>query len=116
MKPAIRDSQKSYYGAVLVYETFSDDSDYQPLYEEEILLVEASSEDEAKECAVRAAKSRETSYKNQYGQTINVRFKHLLDVQAMQEMPGDGSTVYSRYFRDYSAYENFEPLLKGQAL
>jgi hypothetical protein len=116
MKPIVKDSYQSYYGAVLVFKSSSDNLDYQPLYEEEVCLVEASSEDEAKECAIQIGKSRETSYKNQYGHVINLHFEYLLDVQSMQGLPGHGSTVYSRHFRDYSAYEKFEPLLNGQAL
>jgi hypothetical protein len=116
VEPVRQDSGQSYYGAVLVFESSSDSLDYEPLYEEEILLVVASSEDEAKKYAVQLGKTREVSYKNQYGQTINVHFKDLLDVQSMQTFPDHGATVYCRHFRDYAAYNNFEPLLEGKAL
>ena len=39
-----------------------------------------------------------------------------MDVQRIDAEIGHGSTLYVRHFRDYSAYEAFEPLLAGQLL
>lgn len=117
MESVLEGSRQSYYAAVLVFESSSDEVNYQPLYEEEVLIVEAPSEDAARERAIQLGKERETSYKNQDGQTISNQFKRLLDVQAIQDGQIEhGSTVYSRHFRDYAAYETFEPLLEGQPL
>lgn len=117
MKSVLEGSRQSYYAAVLVFESSSNEDNHQPLYEESVVLVEASSEENAEERAIQLGKAQETSYQNQDGQTINHRFKCLLEVQLVQDdQIKHGSTVYSRHFRDYAAYENFEPLLNGQSL
>ena len=114
---SVLEDNKSYYAAVLVFEASSDQANHQPLYEESVVLVKAASEEDAEELAIQLGNSQETSYQNQDGQTINHRFKCLLEVQAIQDgWIKHGSTIYSRHFRDYAAYENFEPLLNGQSL
>lgn len=106
------------YTAVLIFETISDSPSYQPLYSEEFVAVEASSEDDARTNVIAQAKSSEHSYQNRYNETINVKFKALIDVQEPIDeaaLSGEG-TIYVRHFCDYAAYEAFEPLLKGKAL
>lgn len=63
------------YTAISIFETCSDSPGYESLYSEEISVVEANSEEEAKERAIAQGKASEHSYKNQYDETINVRFK-----------------------------------------
>lgn len=105
------------YAAVLLFETSCLSPSYKPLYEEEIVLIEASSEEAAKRSAVEYAKQQECSYENQYKETITNSFKLLLDIQLMQsDKLSHGTTLYTRHFRDYKAYEAFEPLLAGQPL
>lgn len=105
------------YTAVLTYETSSLSPDYQPLYSEEFIAVEANSEEEAKERAIAQGKESEHSYQNRYDQTIHVKFKTLVDVQEpLDAVPGKEGTIYVRHFRDYRAYEAFEPLLEGKPL
>lgn len=109
---------KMLYTAVLIFETISDSSSYQPLYSEEFVAVEASSEDDARTNAIAQAKASEHSYQNQDNETINVKFKTLIDVQEPVDenaLSGEG-TIYVRHFRDYPAYEAFEPFLKGKTL
>lgn len=106
------------YTAISIFETSSDSPSYQPLYSEEISVVEASSDDEAKERAIAQGKASEHSYKNQYDEPINVKFKAVIDVQEPVDdvaLSAEG-TIYVRHFRDYSAYEAFEPLLSGKEL
>ena len=103
-------SSSDYYAAVLMFETSSDASDYKPLYSEEIMLIKAPSEEQARASAKTCAKGQETSYQNEYGETIQVMFKALVDVQLMQFKPSHGVTVYCRHFRNYAEYEAFEPL------
>ena len=106
----------SYYAAVIIYETSSPSTTYKPLYEEEVALIEASSEEEAKERAISHANEQETSYENQYGETITNSFKLLADIQLIQSKPEHGTSIYTRFFRNYDAYAAFEPLLEGEEL
>ncbi|EDX82539.1 hypothetical protein S7335_1243 [Synechococcus sp. PCC 7335] len=107
----MRESPKPcFYAAVLVFETSSDAPGYKPLYSEEIMLIEATSEEQASASAKACAKGQETSYQNEYCETIQVRFKSLVDVQLMQFEPSHGATVYCRHFHSYPAYEAFELL------
>lgn len=70
------------YTAISIFETCSDSPSYESLYSEEISVVEANSEEEARERAIAQGKASEHSYKNQYDETINVKFKAVIDVQA----------------------------------
>lgn len=105
------------YSAVILYVSTAPAVDRVPLYEEEVVLIEARSEEEAKHKAIEYAKQQETSYQNGDGETIVNTFKAIVDVQRMidAEMT-HGSTLYVRHFRDYQAYESFEPMLKGEPL
>ena len=108
-----------YYAAVVIFENNSPAADYEPLYEETVVLITAGSEAVATEKALAYGKASEFSYNNCYGETITVSFKLLLEVTEVIDELKDfdkGIEVYGRYFRDYAAYEAFEPLLKGQEL
>ncbi|MEO1621677.1 MAG: DUF4288 domain-containing protein, partial [Cyanobacteria bacterium J06632_3] len=67
-------------------------------------------------------KQEEISYQNENHETITISLKLLLDVRPIEAADGDFAfrgevcEIYSRYFRDYMAYEAFEPLLKGKLL
>ena len=105
------------YVAIIIFETSSPSPDYRTLYEEEISLIEASSEEQAREKALAHGKAQETTYQNQYGETLTVTFKTLVDVQQVLDSDfKDGSLIYARHFRDYESYEAFEPFLKGEEL
>lgn len=105
------------YTAVILYVATAPALDEAPLYEEEVVLIEAHSEAEAKHKAIEYAKQQETSYKNGDGETIVNTFKGIVDVQRMIDAEmAHGSTLYVRHFRDYQAYESFEPMLKGEPL
>lgn len=102
------------YSAVLVYESSSSASGYEPLYEETVTVFLATSEDHAAEKAREHARSRQTTYENEDCETITWSFKHLVDVSEISEEIGDGAEIYTRHFRDYQAYCAFEMLLPRQ--
>lgn len=109
----------AFYSAVVVFENSSPAPGHPTLYEEEVILMTAESEEEAQAKAISYAKASEFCYKNGYDETITVSFKLLLEVQSLSgelEDLNTGVAVYGRFFRDYDAYEAFEPLLKGQKL
>ena len=113
------ESATQYYSAVLVFESSSPALGYAPLYEEQIVLFVASSEADARAKAITYGQQEEFSYQNCYEETITISFKQLVEVQSSLyegEQLEAGTEVYSRHFRDYAAYEAFEPLLRGQAL
>jgi hypothetical protein len=110
-EPAAGDGPKLYV-AVLVAESSSDAPDYQPLYEESLVLIHAGSDAEAAARAKAVGTEVETSYVNDTGESITWTLKHVLDVnRTLTDELEDGTTLYSRHFRDYDSYRRFEPLL-----
>lgn len=101
------------YAAVLIFESSFPNGEYKTEYEEEIVMIEAASRGAAKDSAIAHGKDSEHSYQNENGETIEIKFKHFISVQLMDQ-PMPGSTLYSRSFKDYAAYEKFEPMLQGQ--
>lgn len=47
------------------------------------------------------------------GETIMYAFKEIVDVRQVDDALVDGAEVYSRHFRNYDAYRDFEPMLDG---
>ena len=76
-------------------------------------MIEADSREAARENALGHGQDSEHRYQNADGETIEIKFKCLVSVQLMDK-PAPGSTLYSRSFKDYAAYEKFEPMLQGQ--
>ncbi|MBE3558432.1 MAG: DUF4288 domain-containing protein [Ktedonobacteraceae bacterium] len=115
MKAQPVQSNLPFYIAVLLWESSSDRPDYRPLYEESILLIAATSEEEARQKALVSASKY--SYDNVYGETITWSLKHLVDVQpALEEKFSDVTELYARHFRNYEAYRAFEPLLSDEKI
>lgn len=113
------EKKSEYYAAVLIFESRCPAPDDEPLYEEQIVLIRATSAADAEAKAKAYAKTEEISYQNGYGEMVTISTKRLLEVTCSMYVPeaiDQGSEVYGRYFRDYAAYEAFEPLLKGQQL
>jgi hypothetical protein len=98
------------FAAVVVYESACERPGYQPLFEETVTLLEADSAEHAAEKARAHAESRETSYRNDDGDTITWTFRHLVDLVEVDGPLGDGAEVYTRHFRDYRAWLKVEPL------
>ena len=101
------------YAAVLVYESSSAAAGYEPLYEETVTIISATSRDHATEKASEFGVARQSTYENEDGETITWSLKHLVDVSEIQDELSDGSEVYTRHFRDYAAYRTFETMLSG---
>lgn len=105
------------YIAIVVYESSSPAPDYKPLFEECWSIVEANSEEHARQKTQTLAQAGEHSYQNQYGETITVRLKQIVDVALiLDQSMSDGADLYARFFRNYQAYCEFEPLLGGEPL
>lgn len=101
-----------YYSAVVIFVSGSSASDYEPLYEEVVVLMSAESEEQAAEKAIAYGRAQEHSYKNGYGEMITVSFKRLVAVKELLDELKDfdtGIEVHYRYFDDYTVYEAFEP-------
>ncbi|MCI2421622.1 DUF4288 domain-containing protein [Saccharopolyspora sp. K220] len=105
-----------YYVAVLLLEATSDAAAHQPLYEESFVLLKAESEEEAKEKAAEHGKQQETSYQNENHELITWKLKQIIEVKPLEDATfDDGTELYSRFFRNYSAYNSFEPLTEEEA-
>jgi hypothetical protein len=67
--------------------------------------------------AARHGQAQETSYRNADGETISWVLKHVVDVNSVLDADlSQDADLYSRHFRDYDAYQRFEPLLSGEQL
>ncbi len=107
----------SFYIAVIVYESSSDSPTYKILYEECFVTIQANSLDEAKQKAQNHGNKQNSSFKNSAGEQITWNLKSVVDVSpALYDEVADGVDFYSRHFRNYQAYEAFEPLLAGESL
>jgi hypothetical protein len=102
------------YAALLLYASTSSAEDYEPLYDETVTLVRATSTEHAAQRAREFARSRQTSYENEQGETITWSLMHLIDVSAISDPLDDGAEIYTRHFRNYEAYRAFEPMLSGE--
>jgi hypothetical protein len=114
------------YAAVLVLVASTAAPDAHPVYEETVVLLPASSSQEARRQAHAHGRRQETGYLNGQGETVTWTLLEVVDVAPVleeenltlvhDEQAGPGVEVYYRYFRDYAAYRRFEPLLDGEAL
>ena len=105
-----------FYLAVLVTEATKEDGAGEPLYEESFVLLTAESDEEAGEKAAEYGKQQETSYRNENGDLVTWKLKHVVDVRKVEDATfDDGSELYSRFFRNYDAYRSFEPLTEEDA-
>jgi hypothetical protein len=105
------------YIAVVIYESSSDSPTYEALFEESFMIVKASSLEEAQQKANQHATAHTSSFKNEAGDSIVWRLKHIIDVnQVLYDANTDGAEIYARHFRNYQSYREFEPLLSGKEL
>ncbi|MFI5609402.1 DUF4288 domain-containing protein [Amycolatopsis sp. NPDC051903] len=102
------------YVAVVLYEATSDSPAYEPLHREDFVLVHAASEDEARDTVRRRAEAASGSHRNERGELITWRCKHVVDVaQALDEDLTRDADLSARHFHGYDSYRRFEPLLSG---
>lgn len=112
------EEQKRYI-AIVLYEYSCPNPDYESLFEECWSIIDADSVEQARQKVETLAQQNEDSYQNQYGETITVKVKHIVDVAPLLYLNRsiiDGTDLYARFFRNYQAYCDFEPLLGGQPL
>lgn len=101
-----------YYAALVLSKSALKDDKYEPLYEEMLILIEARTKEEAMEKATSVANKTHCSYLNIDKEEVTWSFEKLVDVTEISDSPPqDGSELYSRHFRNYKAYEDFEVLL-----
>lgn len=105
---------KSPYIAITLFEFTSDAPDYVPLYREDVTLLYAESEAEARELAEKNFRSDGGTYKNEAGYNVTVTPTAVIDVvAALIDDLSEGGDLYSRHFRDFEAYSKWEPMLDG---
>ena len=105
--------QLAEYVAIALFEGTSD-ADDEPLYEECFYLVEAKSEEEARQ-KIRSSVEAPFSYENESGEEITWILRVIVDVsEILYDDPADVRELYARHFRDIHAYERWEPLLDGR--
>lgn len=109
--------ETEFYVAVLLFRATHDGQAGDVLFEESFTLLTASGEEEARVKALALGTNREHSYRNENGELITWKLDRVVDVcLAVDDEITDGAELYSRHFRDYDAYWNFEPLLGGRPL
>jgi hypothetical protein len=114
-RPSAPGAQLEFYVAVLLIESSSEASDYQPLYEESFVLLKAESEEEAREKAGEYGKQHEITYHDEHHELISWKLKHVVEVKPLEDATfDDGTELYSRFFRNYTGYRSFEPRLGGE--
>lgn len=105
------------YVALLLFASASTAPGYRPLYREDVVLLHAPSDEEARAAAERHGRAAETSCITVEGETVEVRFLQLVDVAPALEDDLTGTAdLYSRHFRDLDAYRTMDPLLAGEPL
>ncbi|WP_280345270.1 DUF4288 domain-containing protein [Nocardia abscessus] len=103
---------KSPYIAITLFKFSSDAEGYVPLYREDVTLIYAESEAEARELAEANFRSDEGTYKNEAGDNITITPTAVIDVAAaLTDDLSEGGDLYSRHFRDFEAYSKMETLL-----
>ncbi|QKQ77892.1 DUF4288 domain-containing protein [Nostoc sp. TCL240-02] len=120
MKTGSADKVESFYIAIILYKSSSDQADYQTLYQESFVLIKAASLEEAKEKALNHSKNESISYTNENEETITWSLQQVVDVNSVLYDDFDSSKdivdLYTRHFRNYEAYQSFEPLLSKEQL
>ncbi|WP_158578742.1 DUF4288 domain-containing protein [Spongiactinospora rosea] len=99
------DRAKSPHIAVLVYETKVEGGYAPPRYSEDIVLIHASSVEEARTTAEAMGRAEATSYQNVYDETVTWSFVGVADVRAaLYDTLGEDTALYSRGFEDLRRY------------
>jgi hypothetical protein len=103
------DTATTPYIALLLSVSSSGAPDHRPLYEEDVVLVHATSVEHARHRAGQLGERRRTSYRNDRGETITWAFLRIVDVApVLYEDLSVDTELYSRHFRDIEAYDRFD--------
>lgn len=82
--------------------------------------MKATSLESAKDKALNHGKNESVSYTNENGETITWSLHQVVDVNSVLDddldTAEDGVDLYARHFRNYEAYQSFEPLLSKDQL
>ncbi len=99
------------YVAIVLWQA-EHDSGADSLYSEEIHLLQAASLAQAQQQLHARLAAQQTSYLNAAGEQVAWTVRQVLDIQPFL---ADEATdaVYCRHFRNWAAYQAFEPLLDG---
>jgi hypothetical protein len=103
------------YAALILQKAITGDSAHPPLYEETVILVNASSLDEAWKKAESFASDRQPVYRNAAGEVVTWSLERVVDVVPAADPSKDGAEIYSRHFRNYDDYVRFEVLMQKPA-
>ncbi|MGF2037606.1 MAG: DUF4288 domain-containing protein [Nostoc sp. CmiVER01] len=118
MKIESANKVESFYIAIILYKSSSDAPSYQPLYQESFVLIKATSLEKAKAKALNHGKNETVSYTNENGETITWSLQQVVDVNSVLDDDFNSSEeivdLYARHFRNYEAYQSFEPLLSQE--
>lgn len=95
------------YIAVLVYSTLVEGGYSPQRFSEDIVPIVAGSEEEARSMAERAGRGEQTSYSNEFGETVRWSFLGIADLRvALTDTLEPGVGLYSRSFSDLDDYRN----------
>lgn len=95
------------YIAILLYRTTVDDGSGYVTHSEDVVLIHEHSIEGAKARAETMGHDEETSYSNQYGQTVNWEFLGVADVRdALYDDLDSDTALYTRRFDRLSDYES----------
>lgn len=104
------------YIAILLSES-SSGADREPLFCEDIVLIHATSTDDARVRAAQRGESASTTYLTADGAEVRWTFVQVVDVAPiLDEDLTQDADLYARFFRNQRAYREFEPLLGGTPL
>lgn len=90
---------KKWWAADIILVSHVSDSN-ESLYQENIVLVQAETRDQAEEIAVSEGREMEVSYMNQSNQEVRLLYEGVLDVQELISASlEDRAVVFARYLR-----------------
>lgn len=99
-----------YYSALLLYKAVVEENRDELVYEERLLLIEATDEKEALDKAQHLAKDDHVSYLNVYGKSVTWLPMQVLGVcEIMDNSLTSGTELHSRFFKKLEAYQQIEP-------
>jgi hypothetical protein len=92
-----------WYGINLLFKSIHDPatSENEPLWEESILLIEAASEEEARQTGARLGRSKNHEYISASGDLVKWRFEKVESVcEILDDTISSGTEVFSRFLRE----------------
>ncbi len=101
----MQDTKLPQYAAAMLLKLTSDMPNHQTLYDETVILIKASSEEEALNKAIEYGSSRSTTYKNEAGYDVTLSFDRIAKVDPITEnVLSEVTEVWGRFFHDVEAY------------